>query len=294
MIRIFLISCFFMIAACSLVPERVSPPTPAALTTPPPRMIQPQRMTPVQPPQVKAPTTPVLPPQRKLPLSYQQRHRNGITLSMVSYDDRELQLRVADQQNGLGSRWQTAQEAAATYGGLAAVNGGFFTPQGQPLGLLIETGSKRGYLNQSSLGAGIFVSSKTKASIIRREAYAKTKNSWNAYNLLQTGPMLAENGKVISGLSDNNRRPRSFIAWDGQHHWAIGHASSCTLSQLSQTLAGRNLAGFDIKVAVNLDGGRSSDLWASPRISRGGKTHRGFLNKPVRNYLVLVPRSQDR
>ena len=243
-------------------------------------------------PQPKLPLPPVIAPstQKRTPLAYQQTTRNGITLSAVSYDDRAHQLRVADQPNGLGSRWTTAQEATATYGGLAAINGGFFTPEGKPLGSLIETGTPRGSINQSSLGAGFYISSKSKSAIMRRDAYAKVKTSWNAYNLLQTGPMLAENGKTISGLSKTNNRPRSFIAWDGQHHWIIGHASACTLAQLSHALAGRTLAGIHIQVAVNLDGGRSSDLWVSSQIPGGGKSHRGLLNKPVRNYLVLTKR----
>ena len=80
-------------------------------------------------------------------------------MHLVAYDDRDMTLRVADQPNGPGSRWITARDAAATYGGVAAINGGFFTPEGKPLGLLIETGTRRGHLNKSSLGTGIYLSS---------------------------------------------------------------------------------------------------------------------------------------
>jgi len=292
-IRFFILPCFLISAACVPVSEIV--PVQDSTTAPEQRAI-------VLPPavnKVKVPTpssaTPnppvvIAPVQSRLPISYRQTTSAGVTLSMVVYDDRDHQLRVADQPNGLGSRWTTSQGAAATYGGLAAINGGFFTPEGKPLGFLIETGTPRGYLNKSSLGAGVFISSKNHSVIVRRETYAKSKDSWNAYNLLQTGPMLAENHRIISGLSKNNSRPRSFIAWDGQHHWAIGYTSACTLSQLSQALAGRSPAGFKIKTAVNLDGGRSSDLWVSSKVSGGGKSHRGFLNKSVRNYLVLTKR----
>lgn len=136
----------------------------------------------------------------------------------------------------------------------------------------------------------MFVSSSTGSAIIRRKHYPSSSMAAHASNLLQTGPMLAEKGKAIPGLSTTNSRPRSFIAWDDNHHWAIGYAEPCTLDALSHSLAGTSPAGFKISTAVNLDGGRSSELWAGPHVDRGNKSHRSFLNKPVRNYLVLIPR----
>ena len=292
MFRIFILFCALTLAGCSPHPEtRVAPP----VSNPPPSQTVAKIIKPIPQTTKSIPPAPQPPEPHNLtksrpvaPLAYQQAKRNGTTFSIVAYDDRRHQVRVADQPNGLGSRWTTAQEAAATYGGLAAINGGFFTPAGGPLGLLIETDTKRGYLNKSSLGAGIFISNKDRSAIIRRETYTKSKDSWNAYNLLQTGPMLVENHRTISGLSKTNSRPRSFIAWDGKNHWAIGHTSACTLDQLSKALAGKSPTGFKVHTAVNLDGGRSSDLWVSGKISGGGKSHRGFFNKPVRNYLVLT------
>jgi len=237
-----------------------------------------------------SPVVKIVSPQPRIALSYHHTSQNGVILSMVSFDDRQHQLRIADQPNGLGTRWLDAKSAATTYRGLAAINGGFFTPEGKPLGLVIETGTKRGYINKSSLGAGIFISTKSDSTIIRREKYASSSLAANAYNLLQTGPMLAERGKAISGLSKTNSRPRSFIAWDGKNHWAIGYAEPCTLDALSRALAGTSPTGFKISTAVNLDGGRSSDLWVGPSVKNGTKTHRSFLNKAVRNYLVLIPR----
>lgn len=224
------------------------------------------------------------------PLAYHRTSSQGVTLAMVCFDDREYQLRVADQPDGCGSRWMDARSAAGSYRGLAAINGGFFTPEGKPLGLLMETGTSRGHINQSSLGAGMFISSKTASAIIRRERYSSSRLAAEAYNLLQTGPMLVERGQPVTGLSKANHRPRSFIAWDGGHHWAIGHAQSTTLAALAKALANTSPKGFNINTALNLDGGRSSDLWVGPEVPNGNQTHRSFLNKPVRNYLVLIPR----
>lgn len=269
-----------------------APGTDTRVKTPiiPPETQSPRPQLTVKPPIKEESPALVRPSQALIPLTYHHTSRHGVTLSMVSFDDRVHQLRVADQQEGPGTRWTTSQQAAATYRGLAAINGGFFTPEGKPLGLLIETGTKRGYVNKSSLGAGMFVSSKTGTAIIRRERYATSSQAANAFNLLQTGPMLAEKGRAITGLSKTSSRPRSFLAWDGHNHWAMGYAGPCTLDALSRALAGASPAGFKIKIAVNLDGGRSSDLWVGPHVKNGGKTHRSLINKAVRNYLVLIPR----
>ena len=239
--------------------------------------------------QIKIPELP-FPAQPRLPLRYHTTTRDGIRMHLVSFDDRDYSLQVADQPGGTGSRWTTAKQAGIARGAVAAINGGFFTPEGKPLGMLIESGKKRGHINRSSLGAGIYLTDSTRSAIIRREVYQKSSENWRVRHLLQTGPMLAENKRPVSGLSKNNRRPRSFIAWDGKHHWTIGYAESCSLDKLSQALANRTPGGFEISVAVNLDGGRSSDLWVGTNVPGGNKSHRGFFNKPVRNYLVLKSR----
>ena len=229
-------------------------------------------------------------PQLILPLAYDSVSSQGITISAVCFDDRKFQLTVADQADGCGSQWMDAKSAAMSCNGYAAINGGFFTPEGKPLGILVASGIKRGSLNQSSLGAGIFISSKNKSAIVRREHYASSSVTHNVENLLQAGPILIEHGKPTIGLSDNNARPRSFIAWDGKHHWAIGHIDSSTLAAAARALSETSLIGFKASAVLNLDGGRSSDLWAGPRVPGGAKTHRSFLNKPVRNYLVITSR----
>jgi len=242
-----------------------------------------------QPDQAAVIISPVV-PQLIMPLAYHSVLSQGITISAVYFDDRKFRLTVADQADGCGSQWLDAKSAALSCDGYAAINGGFFTPEGKPLGLLVASGIKRGSLNNSSLGAGIFISSKNKSAIVRRELYAPSSVANNVENILQAGPMLVEHGKATIGLSDHNERPRSFIAWDGKHHWAIGHIDSSTLAAAAKALSESSLNGFKASTVLNLDGGRSSDLWAGPRVPSGPKTHRSFLNKPVRNYLVITLR----
>jgi len=212
----------------------------------------------------------------------------GISFTLVCFDSRNHQLIVADQPDGPGSQWKSAVDAAKTKSAIAAINAGFFTPEGKPLGLVICDGKQRGYYNKSSLGSGIYYLTDQGAAIVRRSHWSKLKTA-PPRHLLQAGPMLLEKGKSIAGLSSKSSRPRSFIATDGNFHWCIGIAEDASLAQLSKALSSIKIPNFKPTTALNLDGGRSSDLWVSASINGGPATIRGFFNKPVRNFLVLKP-----
>jgi uncharacterized protein YigE (DUF2233 family) len=209
---------------------------------------------------------------------------SGISITAVTFDSRTLRLAIADQDGEPGSRWADAEAAAKELGGIAAVNGGFFTPEGKPLGLVVSGGKKAGSLNRaSSLGAGLFVGGSSPA-LLRRE------HSTNASEVLQSGPFLVENGRAISGLSQDGSTARTVIGWDGGHGWFIARTGACSLAKLGQALAGARIGGVKVRTVLNLDGGRSSDLWVSSSVPGGPVSQRPFWNKPVRNFLVLVPR----
>lgn len=209
---------------------------------------------------------------------------SGISITAVAFDSRSHRLVIADQPGGPGSVWPDAQTAAASRNGIAAVNGGFFTPEGAPLGLVIAAGKRAGGLNRaSSLGAGLFVDDGSPA-LVRRET-GKTGGE-----LLQSGPFLVENGRAISGLSPESSTARTFIGWDGASGWFIARSGACSLADLAKSLEGARVGGVSCRVVLNLDGGRSSDLWAGSSLDGGPVTQRPFWNKPVRNFLVLEKR----
>ena len=209
----------------------------------------------------------------------------GISISGISYDGRSHHLAVADQENGPGSKWADAGTAAKAYSGIAAINGGFFTPEGRPLGLVVSDGKKTGSINRaSSLGAGMFAGEDTPA-LVRRE------RAGNSRTALQSGPFLVEGNRAVGRLSGKTSSARSFIAWDGASGWILARTGPCSLSQLASALAGAELGGVKIKKALNLDGGRSSDLWIASSVQGGPLHERPLWNKPVRNFLVLIPRN---
>lgn len=225
-------------------------------------------------------------PQKILPTELHTINHQGIQFNLITYDTRTKELIVADQPNGPNTIWSDSEAAANAHNGLAAINAGFFTPEGKPLGIVIAAEKKAGSNNPSSLGSGLFYHTTTGAKISRRSIWTTLSKAPPAH-LLQAGPMLLENEKPIQGLSSQNARPRSFIATDGKNHWCIGHAEACTLSQLSKALLTLKTPLFKPTSALNLDGGRSSDLWVSSSVKNGPQKIRPFWNKPVRNFLIL-------
>lgn len=216
---------------------------------------------------------------------YHRTSMQGITIHAVSFDARSHRLRLQDQPNGPGTLWADAQSAATSVQGLAAINAGFFTPEGKPLGVMISDGKKLGGNNPSSLGAAVWFEANGRTGIVRRE-----KSNFNAPQLLQAGPLLAENSLAVAGLENNKTSARSFIAWDGGTMWMIARTSPCTLAQLAQVIGGQSPCGFPIHIALNLDGGTSADLYVAKEIPGGPAVHRAIWNKPVRNFLVLQKR----
>jgi hypothetical protein len=215
---------------------------------------------------------------------------DGIGFEGVSFDSRTHRLAVVDQPGGPGSEYETASEVARRQHALLAINAGFFTPEGKPLGLLVSEGKAAGAWNSaSSLGNGIFKqASNGTGSISRRSSRAAAAS--NATQLLQAGPLLLENGNRIHGLDGSKTALRSIILTDGGQRWWIGKTSPCTLAALGSALALASPTPWKIRNALNLDGGRSTDLFISSAIPGGPVNRRGFLNRPVRNFLILTAR----
>lgn len=257
-----------------------TPVQPSSLPSPP---IEPAVINQAQPQPILKKN---IPAQAKFTTKLHKISQNGVNFNIVSFDSRDFNLEIADQPNGPGSLWSDAATVAEKKNALAAINAGFFTPEGKPLGLVIDSGVKRGAYNPSSLGNGIYYTNAS-GSKLKRSSSWKTILKTNPKHLLQAGPMLVHSGNSTKGLSTQNSRPRSFLATDAKNHWIIGHANSCTLSELGTALDNLKIDDFTIVSALNLDGGRSSDLWVSEKITNGPLTIRPFWNKSVRNFLIL-------
>lgn len=217
--------------------------------------------------------------------------QSGIMFEGVAFDSRAHRLVVVDQEHGPESRFADAAEAAGSLGGLAAVNGGFFTPEGSPLGWVISGGKRSGSWNTaSSLGSGIWHENPGGQSAISRREQLGKSGAGAMRELLQAGPMLVDQRHVVGGLDSSKSSARTLIAWDGDNRWWIGRTPPCSLADLARALAAGGPAGWPVMSALNLDGGRSADLWISARVKGGPVSQRPLWNRPVRNFLVLIPR----
>ena len=203
------------------------------------------------------------------------------TLHLYRFSSKKVALKIiprGDHRN-LGSAMKANQC-------LAGCNGGFFDPDYKPLGEVIASGEKSGRRNlASSLTSGVLYQQGDTLAIERAKTFYKKKLTPS--ELLQTGPFLVENGQAVKGLSTRRTARRTFIATDGQGQWLIAFAPSTTLAQLAASLSeAGDRYGFEIKTALNLDGGSSSSLW----IDKGKENNPFYLRefKPVANYLGLV------
>ena len=267
----FLTATAILMSLTACVPARPVPTKAAApvrkITAPPPAPVA----TPANPPQVTA------------------REISGITFEGVAFDSRSHRLVVADQPGGPGSKYPDSATVAQSLGGLAAVNAGFFTPEGGPLGLVASAGKISGAWNSaSSLGNAVWYQSPAGTSaIVRREKLGRAAAA-TMRELIQAGPLLVENGRAVGGLEATKTSARSVILWDGGTRWWLGCSSPCSLAALAQALTIGTPAAWPIRQALNLDGGRSSDLWISEAVAGGPLLRRSPWNRPVRNFLILT------
>lgn len=215
----------------------------------------------------------------------------GIEFEGVAFDARSHRLVVADQPGGPGSPFADAAAAGRARHGLAAVNGGFFTPAGAPLGLVMAAGKRSGAWNSaSSLGSGVWHEAASGQTAITRREQLGQAGASSMRELVQAGPMLIDHGRAVTGLDALKASVRTMILWDGASRWWIGRASACTLAELGAALTAGGPADWPVVSALNLDGGRSSDLWIGDALTAGSLVRRAPWNRPVRNFLILTPR----
>lgn len=285
----FIFSLIALLGSCSVTIPNARPPIPSLPLVPrtnPVALSAPAPLSTSTPSEIapKDPPPPIIlkaTPPHSHPLKVSSSSLNGTTFTAVTFDGRDYFLKVIDQKEGPGSEFTRAEFAGQ--GSLAAINGGFFNPDGSPLGLVITDGQSRGAFNASSfLGTGIIDGENTTLS--DRKSYQESSE------LLQSGPRLVWDKESLTGLSKSKERPRSFVIWDGHNHFGIGHADRATLQGLANNLQAQPFEGFHIKYAINLDGGTSCDLWVSNQIPGGGFTKSSLFRKKARNYLALRKR----
>lgn len=209
---------------------------------------------------------------------------DSVDFTVVQFEAVRCTLRIVDQPDRAGAG--SLAEAMKRSGAIAGVNGGFFTPAFEPLGLTISQGRRAGAWQRSSLLGGVVMVKKGRPALLWRDEF---QDSASITELLQAGPRLVNNGQPVTGLQTSSSRARTFIATDNAGRWLLGICEYTTLAGLAQLLATPDLIpGMEIARALNFDGGKSTGIWA--RTSTGEVLSESEVST-VRNFVAILPRS---
>jgi uncharacterized protein YigE (DUF2233 family) len=191
---------------------------------------------------------------------------------------KSLQLRVIDQPSE--PRLELA-ELMQREKCLAGVNGGYFTPEYDPIGLLIADGKAVAPLQRARLLTGVLAMSARDIRVLR---VAELSSKAKLTGAIECGPFLVDRGQRVNGLENSRSARRTFVAL-ADDRVALGFCSDVTLADLAQILSAPLASDFKIWRALNLDGGSSSAFWFKRRDSSAFSISEA---KPVRNFVAVV------
>lgn len=169
----------------------------------------------------------------------------------------QLNLVFAQEQMQLASSVQTIGKF---HKALIAINGGFFSPELQPIGLRLRQQKTIAPMKDISWW-GVFYVENDQAKIINSSAYQSNENIQFA---LQAGPRLIINGHIPRLKPGYAARSAVCISTDNKIILASTENARITTSQLAKLL--RKTAangGLGCYSALNLDGGSSAQFYAN-------------------------------
>lgn len=199
-------------------------------------------------------------------------------LDLVSFPAKKANLRVIDQP-------KVASDLAAVMTHdkcLAGVNGGYFDPKGEPVGLLRSNGKQISPWRKARLLSGVLAVDTKSVKLFRADAFPR-QHAWR--EAVQCGPFLVDHGNSVAGLDNQRSARRTFVATTSDEQVLLGYCEPLTLAQLAQAIA--SLSSLQIERAMNLDGGSSSAFWCRAKDGTISIPER----KQVRDFLALLPPS---
>ena len=207
------------------------------------------------------------------------------TLHFVSFEGGGYTFRVFDQNpHDNASLADTMTENHC----VAGTNGGYFTAEFDPVGLLVCDGRIVRAAQRARLLTGLLAVTANHVSL-RRTTEASVLPGKHARQAIQCGPFLVEDRRPVAGLNATRAARRTAVFTDGGGRWGLVVCSPVTLEEFGAILADPALTpgGLKIARALNLDGGGSTALWVR---GKGGEPvslpERGY----VRDFVGIVPR----
>lgn len=188
-------------------------------------------------------------------------------------------LRVIDNPDG-----QTLALVMKREKCICGVNGGYFDPNFEPIGLRIVNEQLVAPLRRARLITGVLLSSSRGVQIVRARGFSPRQKPDAA---VQCGPFLVDASRPIRGLNNSQQARRTFAATATNQRILIGVCSEVSLAELATILSTTPIADFKIERAMNLDGGSSSAFWFA---RENGSAFSIPEQKSVRDFVGVVPR----
>jgi len=202
-----------------------------------------------------------------------------VQMHLAIFDLRKIRLRIIDQPNERGDLASAMSSGKC----LAGVNGGYFEPDYQPVGLLISDGRTIAPFRRARLLSGVLSVANGHIRLQRASEFSTKEKVSEA---VQCGPFLVDHGKSVIGLDEAHSARRTFVAVGSANLLALGYASSISLAQLSRVLTvGKITDDFKIERAMNLDGGSSSAFWFASEVGAALSIAEG---KYVRDFVAIT------
>ena len=200
-------------------------------------------------------------------------------VDLAIFSAKSCTLRVIDNPTG-----ETLSDTVPREKCAAGVNGGYFSPEFAPIGLLISGGRMIAPLQRARLISGVLSASARGVQILRVREFSRREKISAA---VQCGPFLVDHYELVRGL-DNSAVARRTFATVTNDRAVLGICSEISLAELAAMLTTTRLAE-DLKIqrALNLDGGSSSAFWFA---RKDGSVFSIREQKPVRDFVAVVPR----
>jgi hypothetical protein len=201
-------------------------------------------------------------------------------LDLAVFSAKSCTLRVIDNPDGQTLAGVLKRENCA-----CGVNGGYFDPNFEPIGLRIVNEQIIAPLRRARLITGVLTASPRGVQIMRSREFSRPQKIAAA---IQCGPFLVDASQHVRGLNNSQRARRTFAATATHERALLGVSSVVSLADLAQILATTPIdPNSKITRALNLDGGSSSAFWF---LREDGSAFSIPGQKPVRDFVAVVPR----
>jgi hypothetical protein len=201
-------------------------------------------------------------------------------VDLAIFSAKSCTLRVIDNPTG-----ETLSDTMPREKCAAGVNGGYFSADFAPIGLLTSGGRMIAPLQRARLITGVLSASARGVQILRVREFSRREKISAA---VQCGPFLVDHYELVRGLDDSTAARRTFAATGMNDRALLGVCSEISLAKLAAILATTRLGDdFKIQRALNLDGGSSSAFWFA---GENGSAFSIREQKPVRDFVGIVPK----